>query len=316
MKAFHKIAVIGGAGFVGSYIAEELTRHSARLSIATRRRERHKGTLIQLPAADLIETNVHDAGQLETFLAGHDAVISMVGILHGSHNDFERAHVHLTGKIIAACKSQHIKRLIHISALGAAENAPSHYQQTKSKAERLLRDSDLDVTILRPSVIFGAGDSFLSLFAKLSACAPFIPLAGAETRFAPIWAADVGRAVRACLDDNATIGQTFDLAGPNIYTLRQLVAYAANLSGTPRSLISLPEGLAMLQATLMEMLPGQPPLSRDNVRSLRVDNISPRPFPSESLGFSPTALETIAPQYLGSREINQQRDDYRTRAAR
>lgn len=315
MQQFHKIAMIGGAGFVGSYIAEELTRHDAQLSIATRRRERHKGLLIHLPGADLVETGVHDAGQLEQFLAGHDAVISMVGILHGSRRDFEKAHVELTGKIIAACQKLGIKRVIHISALGAGETAPSDYQQTKGKAERLLRDSGLDVTILRPSVIFGAGDSFLTLFARLAAVAPFIPLAGANTRFAPVWVEDVARAVRICLEQDASIGQTLELTGPKTYTLRQLVAYAANLAGHPRTLIALPEGIAMLQATLMELLPGTPPLSRDNVRSLRVDNVSQQPFPA-LLGFQPSALEAVAPLYLGEREFNQQLDRYRAQAAR
>lgn len=314
MSRFQRIAIIGGAGFVGSYIAEELTRNDLQLSIATRRRERHKGQLIQLPTADLIETDVHDAGQLERFLAGHDAVISMVGILHGSRNAFEKAHVQLVGKIIAACKSQHIKRIVHISALGASESAPSDYQQTKGKAERLLLESGLAVTILRPSVIFGAGDSFLSLFARLGAL-PVIPLAGADTRFAPVWAGDVARAVQACLDNDATIGQRLDLAGPRSYTLRQLVSYAANLNGHQPCIIALPEGLAMLQATLMEMLPGQPPISRDNVRSLRVDNVSAQPFPAV-LGFSPAALEAIAPLYIGQQEFNRQLDRYRTRAAR
>jgi NADH dehydrogenase len=239
----------------------------------------------------------------------------MVGILHGSRNDFEKAHVQLTGKIIAACKSQGIRRVVHISALGAGETAPSDYQQTKGKAERLLRDSGLDVTILRPSVIFGAGDSFLTLFARLAAVAPFIPLAGADTRFAPVWVEDVARAVRVCLEQDASIGQTLELTGPKTYTLRQLVAYAANLAGHPRTLIALPEGLAMLQATLMELLPGKPPLSRDNVRSLRVDNVSQQPFPA-LLGFSPTALEAVAPLYLGEQEFNRQLDRYRKQAAR
>lgn len=315
MHQFNKIAIIGGAGFVGRYIAEELTRHGARLSIATRRRERHKGPLLHLPGADLIETSVHDTAQLERLLAGHDAVISMVGILHGSRSDFEQAHVQLVGKIIAACQKLGIRRVVHISALGAGETAPSDYQQTKGKAERLLRDSGLDVTILRPSVIFGAGDNFLTLFARMAAVAPFIPLAGAGTRFAPVWAGDVARAVRVCLEQDASIGQTLELTGPNTYTLRQLVAYAANLGGHPRTLIALPESLAMLQATLMELLPGTPPLSRDNVRSLRVDNVSQQPFPA-LLGFRPTALEAVAPLYLGEQEFNRQLDRYRKQAAR
>ncbi|WP_174875112.1 complex I NDUFA9 subunit family protein [Vogesella oryzae] len=311
-----KIAIIGGAGFIGSYIAEHLTRDNHSLDIATRRRERHRESFLHLPAATLVECNVHDRQQLLDFLAGHDAVISMVGILHGSRAAFERAHVTLVGNIIAACQQLGIRRLLHISALGAGENAPSDYQQTKGKAEALLRASGLDYTILRPSVVFGAGDSFLTMFARLAATAPLLPLGGADTRFAPIWADDVARAMAACLRNPATIGQTLELTGPREYTLRQLVAYAARLAGHPRCIIALPEGLAMLQAMLMEHLPGPTLLSRDNVRSLRVDNISQQPFPSALLGFTPTALESIAPRYLGAAESNRLRDSYRERAAR
>lgn len=309
-----KIALIGASGFLGRYVAEALSRAGFRLSLATRNRERHKADLLPLPGCELIECNVHDEKALARLLAGHDAVISMVGILHGKRADFERAHVQLAGKIIAACQQQGIRRIVHVSALGAAENAPSDYQQTKGKAESLLKQSALDVTILRPSVIFGAGDSFLTLFASLSAKVPFIPLAGAATRFAPVWVGDVARAVAISLQDDSTIGQQFDLTGPHVYTLRELVAYAANLGGHPRCIIALPEGLAMLQAGLMECLPGQPPLSRDNVRSLRVDNVSEQPFPSR-FG-TPAALESIAPGYLGTHEFNHTMCHYRESAGR
>ena len=315
MQKFKKIALIGGAGFVGAHVAEQLIRHGAHISIATRRREGHKATLLPLPAAELVETDIHHAGKLEQFLAGHDAVISMVGILHGSRDAFEKAHVQLTGKLIAACKSQGIRRIIHISALGASESGPSDYLQTKGKAERLLRDSGLDVTILRPSVIFGAGDSFLTLFAKLTAALPVLPLSGANTRFAPVWVEDVARAVQVCLDERASIGRTLELAGPCSYTLRQLVEYCAALGGHHCTVVALPESLAMLQAGLMELLPGTPPMSRDNVRSLRVDNVSQQPFPAV-LGFRPAALEAVAPLYLGERESNRQLDRYREHAAR
>lgn len=311
-----KIAIIGGAGFIGSYIAEYLSRDGHRLSIATRQRERHKGKLIPLPGCELEECNVHDQQQLRALLAGHDAVISMVGILHGSRAAFEKAHVTLVTGIIDACRSNGIQRLIHISALGAAEDAPSNYQQTKGKGEALIKASGLDYTVLRPSVVFGAGDSFLNMFADLARIAPLLPLGGADTRFAPVWAGDVAQAVAACLRTPASCGQSLDLTGPRVYTLRQLAAYAAKLGGHPRCVIGLPEGIAMLQATLMELLPGPTLLSRDNVRSLRVDNISPQPFPTALLGFAPTALESIAPQYLGATESNRQLDAYRERAAR
>lgn len=308
-----RICIIGGSGFVGGYVAERLTRDDVELTVVTRRRERHKA-LIVLPRLTLMETDVNEPGVLSRLIAGHDAVISMVGRLHGSRADFQQAHVRLVENIITACQHHGVRRLVHISALGAAESAPSDYQQTKGMAETRLRQSALDWTILRPSVIFGAGDSFLTMFACLARCLPLIPLAGADTRFAPIWADDVARAVAACLANDATIGQSLDLAGPRVYTLRELVSYVSRITGHPRSVVALPQGLAMIQAALMELVPGPKLLSRDNVRSLSVDNVSANPFPRDFLGFSPTALEAVAPSYLGSREFNAVMDRYREHA--
>ena len=311
-----RICLIGGSGFIGSYIAERLAEQEVSLTIATRNRDRHKSSLIVLPKTELVSTNVHHPLALQELLAGHDAVISMVGILHGTRKQFENAHVDLLDKIIAACHKQGVRRIIHIRALGADPHGPSDYQQTKGIAEQHLRDSGLEWTILRPSVVFGRGDSFLTLFAGLLDNLPLLPLAGASTRFAPIWADDLARAVVACLQQPYTIGQSLDLTGPASYTLAELVAYVGRLRGTVRPVIPLPDTLAMLQAGLMEILPGPTLMSRDNVRSLGVDNVSPHPFPSAVLGFSPTPLEVVAPQYLGQDEFNLVLSAYRREAAR
>ncbi|WP_159877941.1 complex I NDUFA9 subunit family protein [Aquitalea denitrificans] len=311
-----RICLIGGSGFIGSYIAEHLAKQEASLTIATRNRDRHKASLIVLPKTELVSTNVHHPLALQELLAGHDAVVSMVGILHGARKDFERAHVELLDKIINSCRKQGIRRLVHISALGADPHGPSDYQQTKGIAEQHLRDSGLDWTILRPSVVFGRGDSFLTLFAGLLDKLPLLPLAGAHTRFAPIWADDLARAVVACLGQPHTVGQSLDLTGPRSYSLAELVTYVGRLRGTKRPIVPLPSGLAMLQAGLMELLPGHTLMSRDNVRSLSVDNVSPHPFPSQLLGFAPTPLEVVAPQYLGRDEVNLILADYRRDAAR
>lgn len=311
-----RICLIGGSGFIGSYIAERLAEQEVSLTIATRNRDRHKASLIVLPKTELVSTNVHHPLALQELLTGHDTVISMVGILHGTRKQFETAHVDLLDKIIAACHKQGVRRIIHISALGADPHGPSDYQQTKGIAEQHLRDSGLDWTILRPSVVFGRGDSFLTLFAGLLDKLPLLPLAGAHTRFAPIWADDLARAVVACLQNPHSVGQSLDLTGPRSYTLAELVRYVGRLRGTPRPVIGLPQGLAMLQARLMELLPGSPLMSRDNVRSVSVDNVSPHPFPSDLLGFAPTPLEVIAPQYLGRDEFNLILADYRREAAR
>ncbi|UGA38392.1 complex I NDUFA9 subunit family protein [Chromobacterium haemolyticum] len=284
---YQRICIIGGSGFIGSYIAERLTEQGCQLTIATRRRERAKASLLVLPGAQLVEADIHRPEALKSLISGHDAVINMVGILHGNAAQFDKAHVQLTEKVIAACQSLGVRRLIHISALGADERGPSLYQQSKGRAEARVRESGLEWTILRPSVVFGHGDSFLNMFASLLRKAPFLPLAGAHTRFAPIWAGDVAHAVEASLPRRAAIGQSLNLAGPGVYTLAELVSLVGRHIGKPQPVIALPQSLAMLQAALMECLPGPTLISRDNVRSLSVDNISDQPFPSALLGFSP-----------------------------
>ena len=313
---YQRICVIGGSGFIGGYLAERLAEADRDITFATRNYEQHKDKLIVLPKTELVEANVHDQASLDALLHGHDAVISMVGILHGSRGAFEHAHVALPEKIIQACHRNGIRRLIHISALGADPHGPSDYQQTKGIAEQRIEASGLDWTILRPSVVFGRGDSFLTLFARLARQLPVLPLAGADTRFQPIWVDDVARAMVACLGNDATIRRKLELAGPTVYTLRQLVCYAAGLGGHKPLIVGLPTGLALLQAGLMEHLPGRILMSRDNVRSLAVDNVGTTPFPSELLGFSPTALEAIAPLYLGKAEMNEVRSHFRTEAGR
>lgn len=313
---YQRICIIGGSGFIGSYIAERLTEQGCQLTIATRRRERAKASLLVLPGAQLVEADIHRPEALKSLISGHDAVINMVGILHGNAAQFDKAHVQLTEKVIAACQSLGVRRLIHISALGADERGPSLYQQSKGRAEARVRESGLEWTILRPSVVFGHGDSFLNMFASLLRKAPFLPLAGAHTRFAPIWAGDVAHAVEASLPRRAAIGQSLNLAGPGVYTLAELVSLVGRHIGKPQPVIALPQSLAMLQAALMECLPGPTLISRDNVRSLSVDNISDQPFPSALLGFSPTALEALAPSLLGSDEFNLTMSAYRRQIAR
>ena len=239
----------------------------------------------------------------------------MVGILHGSRRDFERAHVQLTEQVIAACQRQGVRRLVLVSALGAGRDAPSDYQQTKALAEEKLMASGLDWTIIRPSVIFGQGDSFLTLFARLLAIAPCLPLAGAHTRFQPVWVEDVVRVIADCLDRRDTVGQRYELTGPETFTLAELVRYVGQLTGHPRPVFGLPKGLAMLQAALMECLPN-PPMSRDNVRSLACDNVSVDGFPQAVFGFAPSALTSIAPGWLGGQTPANRYDAFRSRAQR
>ncbi len=297
-----RVVIVGGSGFIGSAIANRLCEAGIRVLIPTRRRSR-AGHVLLLPNVEVVEADVHDPAALANLFAGADAVINTVGVLHSRSGtpfgpDFARAHVDLPQKIVAACRAAGVPGLVHISALGASIDGPSEYQRSKAAGELAIHAAGADIawTILRPSVVFGRGDSFLNLFAGLARSLPVLPLAGAGCRFQPVYVEDVAEAVWQSLIRPQAAGQTFELAGPTVYTLRQLVEYVSALVGKPRPVVPLPEGIAMLQARLMEFAP-QPLMSRDNVRSMRVDNVAhgdPLPF-----GLHPSALEAVAPAWLG-----------------
>ncbi|QIY81725.1 complex I NDUFA9 subunit family protein [Chromobacterium violaceum] len=309
-----KICLIGGSGFIGRHLAAQLASRGHRITIASRRTGLPDFRV--LPSAELVSADIHDPGQLAGLIAGHDAVVSMVGILHGSRAQFEKAHAQLPEKIVDACRRQGVRRLVHVSALGAAQDAPSDYQQTKALGELAVESSGLDWTILRPSVVFGHDDAFLNMFAGLQKRLPVLPLAGAGCKMAPVWVEDVARAVCECLARKETEGRKLDLAGPETYTLAQLARLAGRASGHPRPVFGLPYGLAMLQAALMEWLPGPTLMSRDNVRSLQWDNVSDQPFPAALLGFEPAVLSALAPGWLAGRDRNDTASRYRAKAAR
>ncbi len=314
-----RVVLIGGSGFVGSAIANRLCEEGVNVLVPTRRRSR-AGHLLLLPNAEVVGADVHDPAALERLFTGADAVVSLVGILHSRSGapygpDFARAHVELPKKIVAACRAAGVSRLVHISALGADVNGPSEYQRSKAAGEAAIRSTGADLawTILRPSVIFGRGDSFLNLFADLARSVPVLPLAGANARFQPVYVEDVAEVVWRSLQDPGAAGQIFELAGPTVYTLRQLVEYVSAQVGCPRPVISLPESLAMVQATLMEFAP-QPLMSRDNVRSMRADNIAsgvPLPF-----GLHPTPLEAVVPTWLGTKSSRARYYPFRRHARR
>ena len=318
MRDMKNILLVGGTGFVGSHVCEKLVRQGWHVTVPTRRlsNARH---LLHLPLVTLLELDVHDEAALLRGVAGHDAVVNLVAILHGTQAAFEKVHVALPQKLARACIAAHIKQLVHISALGAdaqhPESAPSMYLRSKGQGEAMLMQTAgigaaaaFDLTILRPSVIFGAEDKFLNLFARLQTVFPLMPLARADARFQPVWVQDVAAAVVRSLERDGTVSvanapRVVEACGPDVFTLKELVQLAAQLSGIRkgrgRPVISLPLWLGRLQARLMELAPGEPLMSRDNLDSMQRDNVASGTLPGlQSLGITPAALRPIAAEYL------------------
>ena len=295
-----KILLLGGTGFVGRSLCERLVAQGTdlRLTVATRRLANAKPVQF-LPAVDPVECDVHDDAQLTRLVAGHDAVVNLIAILHGSAADFDKVHVLLARRLASACTAAGVPRLLHVSALGVSADAPSNYLRSKAEAEAVLKAAALELSVLRPSVIFGPGDRFLNLFAALQSVFPVIPLAGADARFQPVWVEDVTEALLRCVQRPETIGQTYECAGPQVLTLRELVQLAGQLSGHERPVLALPESLGRLQALAMELMPGTPLMSRDNLLSMRVPNVATGQWPGlEALGIHAASLQAVAPGYL------------------
>lgn len=295
-----KILVLGGSGFVGRSVCERLVRRFPGLHLVVpTRRLLHAGHLRVLPGIEIVQADVRDAARLTALARGCDAVVNLVAILHGSAAEFDTVHRALPEALARALHGAGVMRLVHISALGVANGAPSNYLRSKAAGEAALEAGKLALTMLRPSVIFGAHDRFLNLFARLQALAPVVPLAGGHVQFQPVWVEDVAEAVVTTLADGQWIGCTIECAGPQVMTLSEIVRLAGRLAGHERPQIPLPGWAARLQATTFEMLPGTPLISRDNLDSMKVPNIASGRLPGlADLGITPASIGAVAPGYL------------------
>ncbi|MFZ9653741.1 MAG: complex I NDUFA9 subunit family protein [Steroidobacteraceae bacterium] len=288
------IIILGGTGFVGTSLVSRWTRAGHDLVLPTRNPSlaRH---LAVLPTVRLVRADVHDPATLARLFKDCDVVVNLVGILNergDSGRGFLQAHTELTRKTGAAAAAAGVARYLHMSALGADEHGPSHYLRSKGLAERIVQSAPptLDWTIFRPSVIFGTRDSLTNRFAALLRLSRgFMPLARAQARFAPVWVEDVASAFDLALaGSDATSRKTFELCGPEVMTLGELVTVIGECSGTPASVLPLPDVIGRAQAFVMDFLPGKP-FSRDNFRSLTVDNVC-RDDGFKALGIRPAAL--------------------------
>lgn len=317
--------MLGGGGFVGRHLVAALAAGGAEVTVPTRRRERAKH-LIVLPTVEVLEGDVADANALARWAAGHDALVNLVGVLHSRRGrpdqrgpndygpDFARAHVEIAQAAVAACRAAGVRRLLHMSALGAAPDAPSEYLRSKGIGEQaVLAAEDLEVTVFRPSVIFGPDDAFLNLFARLAAVLPVLAVACPRARFQPVYVDDVVRAFLAALDEPEAHGRRYDLGGPKVYELAELVKYVCGATGRRRLVVGLPDWASYLQAWSMEWLP-VPLMTRDNYRSMQVPSVcSGSAF---AFGITPTALEVAAPGWLAPAKPRMRYAQLRQRAHR
>jgi uncharacterized protein YbjT (DUF2867 family) len=313
------IAVLGGTGFLGTRLVARLIKDGRRVTVLSRDREQHKHLLV-LPGLTLENCDVYEEGQLSERLRGKDVVINLIGILNErgfGGAGFRRAHTELTRGVLQAARSAGVTRLLQISALKAAVDAPSYYLRSKGEAEQLIRESNfaLDWTIFQPSVMFGPGDSFLNRFAGLLAVIPWaLPLAKPNARFQPVLVDDVIEAVLRCLHGGPSSRQTYELGGPQVYSLREIVELVAKLTGRRRWIMGLPDPVARMQALVMDFVPGRP-FSSDNYRSLTIDSVCTEDGLAK-LGIKPQSMLASARQYLGALEDNARLSHNRASAGR
>jgi NADH dehydrogenase len=295
----YSVLILGGSGFVGRALCEQLTRRlgaGVRITVPTRRLP-HAQAVQSLPGVTVLQADVFR--DLPALVRGHDAVVNLVAILQGSAAAFEHVHVELPRRLVAAGA----RRVVHVSALGVAEHAPSRYLRSKAAGEAVLQVATqtgaLDLTLLRPSLVFGEGDHSVNLFARLQRLFPLMPLGGAGARLQPVWVQDLAQALVEVLLRREAIGQTYEIAGPRELTLAELVRLAGRVAGHQRTVLPLPGPPAALQALAMECLPGEPLLSRDNLASLSVPNVPGGGLPGlAELGIRPASLEAVLPGYL------------------
>ena len=303
-----RLLIFGGSGFVGRALCRQLVAAGhERITVPTRHRA-HARALNVLPGVTVLETSVQDDAALQALVAQADVVVNLIAILQGSEAAFESVHVRWPQRLVRACEAVGGRRLVHVSALGVSEEAPSRYLRSKARGEAVIRASSLDWRLLRPSVIFGAEDRFLNLFAELQQTFPVLPLAGASAQFQPVWVEDVAAALRRLIQAPGAARQVFEAAGPQVLSLRELVQQAGQLLSRPRPIMPLPHALAWLQALFMECLPGEPLMSRDNLASMQVPNIASGWLPGlEALGIQPRSVAGVLDVLPRAQSLNRWR---------
>lgn len=298
----HRVAILGGAGFIGRYVVKRLAERGDVLAVGGRNAAAAKFLKLKgdVGQVGLVNLSIRDERLLAAFVANNDSVVNLVGILAESGSQrFDTLHHVGPARLARIAREAGVERFVHISAIGADPRSPSAYARTKAAGEAAVRDAFPTATILRPSIVFGPEDQFFNRIAAMAMISPVLPLiGGGETRFQPVYVGNVADAVVRCIDDSATAGRTYELGGPKIYSLRALTELLLEEIRRKRLLVNLPFGAAALQARLFSLLPN-PPLTPDQVEMLKRDNIvSSGALGLEALGIAPTAVEAILPTYL------------------
>lgn len=294
-----RIVLIGASGFFGGHLLRALTADNHQCVVLTRDAVR-RGSVDMIPGVKLVQADVYDPDVLSEQFSGAGAVVSMAGILNetgGGGKGFHKVHVELVEAIVKACQTAGVTRLLHLSALNAGKGS-SHYLKSKGEAEEFLRSvDDINISIFQPSVIFGRGDEFFNKFAAMLSLNAVLPLACPNARLQPVFAGDVAAAMVASLEDPMTWGKSYEMAGPQSFTLKELVQWTAKIKGQRRLIIGLPGPLSAAMAMLMNLVPGTP-LSWDNYLSLKTDNVSSRNDFSY-FHIEPRSIDLVVPGYLG-----------------
>lgn len=302
-----RVCVLGGTGFIGQEIVARLMGAGHEVKVLTRNPGQHRA-LQAGSAVHLVRADVHEEAVLAREFAGCNVVVNLVGILNesglgrGSGAQFRRVHTELPMKVVRACKSAGVRRYLHMSGLKAdAQRGPSHYLRTKGAAEDFIReqcaDGSLEYVIFQPSVVFGPGDAFINNFAAILRITPgVLPLACADAKFAPVYVGDVAAAFVACVDRADVAGRTYELCGPDVVTLGDIVRETARVLGLKRFVMPLPRSVSRVQAAVMDFVPGKP-FSTDNFLSATLDSVCERDGLAE-LGLPRTPMRGTIEAYL------------------
>jgi uncharacterized protein YbjT (DUF2867 family) len=297
-----RVTIFGGSGFIGRYLVRRLAAEGWVVRLAVRdpvdaaflKTAGGVGQIVPM------RCNVRDDAAVAVAVTGVDAVVNLVGVLYEfGKQRFDALHAEAPARIARAAAAAGVSRVVHVSAIGADPNSEIKYARTKGLGEQGLRREFPAATILRPSLVIGAEDQFFNRFAAMARLLPVLPLiGGGRSRFQPAYVGDVAEAIHRVLDNPATAGKTYELGGPRVYTLREMMELMLKVIGRRRCFVSIPFGLAEFQAAFLQLLP-VPPLTRDQVRMLERENVVTAGMPTfQDIGIQPQAIEAILPTYL------------------